>query len=374
MDLKNKITFFLNKNKNIKKIIKIPVIYFRSVKSYPKVKKMFARVCSDINTIEKENIIWYFCAPEHNNLGDLAQRMCIENWCKENYSNFRVIEIPSAVVNRFNKKMLDLMKKYLKEEHVIIFQSGYTMTDGHPDDKVRLTILNEFYKNRVLIFPQTILYENNNNMLSMYETLKKCERLLLLTRDQLSYDYASQNFKGINIELFPDIVTTLIGKKVYSQERNGIALCVRNDGEKYYSYGEISALENDLRKISSVNVTDTNDRELIDINSNSIQTAVWKKIDTFANYKLMITDRYHGTIFSLMSNTPVIVMKTKDHKVSTGVKWFKNIYDDYAFYCDDIKNISNLASNIISSQNNTEIKPYFKREYYDKLKSIFEKI
>lgn len=50
-----------------------------------------------------------------------------------------------------------------------------------------------------------------------------------------------------------------------------------------------------------------------------------------SHYKVVITDRYHGTIFSLIANTPVIIIKSTDHKVTTGADWFKGIYDDYVY-------------------------------------------
>ncbi|WP_082026255.1 polysaccharide pyruvyl transferase family protein [Prevotella pectinovora] len=43
-------------------------------------------------------------------------------------------------------------------------------------------------------------------------------------------------------------------------------------------------------------------------------------LQQFAKYQVVITDRYHGTIFSQIVNTPVIVISSTDHKLRSGVK------------------------------------------------------
>ena len=47
-----------------------------------------------------------------------------------------------------------------------------------------------------------------------------------------------------------------------------------------------------------------------------------KMLEYFAKFQCIITDRYHGTIFSQIVNTPVVVISSADHKLVSGVKWF----------------------------------------------------
>ena len=63
-----------------------------------------------------------------------------------------------------------------------------------------------------------------------------------------------------------------------------------------------------------------------------------KEIEDYSRYKIIITDRYHGTILSLVAGTPVIILKTNDHKVTTGADWFKGVYDEHVFLANDLKN------------------------------------
>ena len=80
---------------------------------------------------------------------------------------------------------------------------------------------------------------------------------------------------------------------------------------------------------------------------------------------------HHGTIFSLCAGTPVIIIKTTDHKVTTGADWFKGIYDDYVYVAEDLDDAYRLASDILSKRISHKLEPYFKEQYYDKLKNIF---
>ena len=95
------------------------------------------------------------------------------------------------------------------------------------------------------------------------------------------------------------------------------------------------------------------------------------EIETYSNYQVTITDRYHGTIFSLCAGTPVIILKTTDHKVTTGADWFKGVYDDYVYVAEDLDDAFHKAKEILTKNLNHQLKPYFKTEYYDKLKSLF---
>ena len=101
-------------------------------------------------------------------------------------------------------------------------------------------------------------------------------------------------------------------------------------------------------------------------------------IKEFSRYKVVITDRYHGTIFSLISNTPTIVIGSTDHKLSSGVDWFKGIkeFEKYIFFANSLEEAELLAKKIYSENYdyNYQLPTYFNDMYYEKLKEKFEKI
>lgn len=185
--------------------------------------------------------------------------------------------------------------------------------------------------------------------------------------------FINQFFLSIGTSIvFLYIVTTEIGNYDFNNnERNGILLCVRNDVEKLYSFQEISLFKEKLQKIAKVSLSDTNS----ETKENSLKE-YWKKIeetiDDYAQYQVIITDRYHGTIFALIANTPVIILKTTDHKVVTGADWFEGVYEDYVYVVNDLEEASQVAQQIVTGFEYRKLPSYFKEKYYDRLKDIIE--
>ena len=88
----------------------------------------------------------------------------------------------------------------------------------------------------------------------------------------------------------------------------------------------------------------------------------------------MITDRYHGTILSLVAGTPAIIIKTNDHKVTTGAKWFQGVYDSHVFLADSLEEACELAKQLHDAPPQYRLSPYFEEQYYDKLPALFEEL
>lgn len=105
-----------------------------------------------------------------------------------------------------------------------------------------------------------------------------------------------------------------------------------------------------------------------------MQKYIENAIEKFSRYNVIITDRYHGTIFSLAAGTPVIIIKSNDHKVVTGADWFKGIYDDYVFVAKDLNEAKDLCIKLLNTQLSHKMKPYFSEHYYEKLKEIFSNL
>ena len=99
-----------------------------------------------------------------------------------------------------------------------------------------------------------------------------------------------------------------------------------------------------------------------------------KEIENFSQYKVVVTDRYHGTIFAIAAGTPVVIIKTTDHKVTTGADWFKGVYDEYVCVAADLNDAYEKVLAFINTKRPNEMQPYFKQNYYDKLKCYFEEV
>ncbi len=350
--------------------------YYRRWKKYriklyhkKQVKRLFS-----IDTKDKHKI-FYLGITAHSNLGDMAQYYCIRTWLKSNYSDYEVFEFEANVVVDSRFGFIEELKALLSPKDMIVFQSGYTTQDlgGVHDLMHRLIIDNMPYAN-ILMMPQTIFFKKEENKLRTAYSYNQAKNMLFLARDNVSYQMALAMFPDVHIKPFPDIVTTLIGHFNFYHKRDGILICRRNDGEKFYSEEQIIDLKNKIEEFELVSISDTTIKRSYKTIRKDLKGFVEGIIEDYSKYKLIITDRYHGTIFSLAANTPVIVIKTTDHKVTTGVDWFKGVYNKYAFKADSLEEVLTLTKQILFFEYDYRLNPYFDKEYYGKLKPFFENV
>lgn len=321
-----------------------------------------------------EKKIFYFGIPMHPNIGDLAQCVCIRNFFKKNYPDFLVVEIDSTVFMDSTKILRSKLKGIIGKDDLIFFQSGYCTQDlGGVEDLMHQAVMQDYPQNKLVMLPQTIFFNNEERERQAGRIYNAHKHLLFLSRDAVSHRKAGKIFPDVMKLLYPDIVTTMIGTMKISCSRNGILMCMRNDSEKYYSDQDIDKLRMQLNVLADVDILDTTVTKRINALSPDLNEYVETFIKNFGRYKLIITDRYHGTIFSLIAGTPVIVIKTTDHKVTTGVNWFKGIYDSIVFV-DKIADVPKYAKTMFYAEREYYNAPYFEKNYYDKLKDKIDEI
>lgn len=372
--MKDVLFYYIRRNEKVKEFL--APFY----KGYIYCKEYNRNKCYAIGAIKKllevditQKRIWYFCVPTHSNLGDQAQACCIEKYFRKFFSDHIVFKLSNNAFDFYEEKILMILKEKIKETDLIFFQSGYTFTGIHPYENMHRKIVENFPYNKIVFLPQTVKFKNQKILENVQNFYGKYDNIYFFARDKISYDIYKSIFpEHRNVHCFPDIVTTEIGNyDLTNNERNGILLCVRNDVEKLYSFQEISLFKEKLQKIAKVSLSDTNS----ETKENSLKE-YWKKIeetiDDYAQYQVIITDRYHGTIFALIANTPVIILKTTDHKVVTGADWFEGVYEDYVYVVNDLEEASQVAQQIVTGFEYRKLPSYFKEKYYDRLKDIIE--
>lgn len=327
------------------------------------------REIKERNSTKKK--IYYFGIPEHSNLGDLAQCYCIRRYFAKFFQDYDVEEILTRNYMDNSFGLRDYLKSSINEDDLIFFQSGYCTQDiGGREDFMHQMVIQDYPNNKLVMFPQTIHFQNEDRKRLASKVYNQHRKLLFLVRDQVSYKIALQMFPDVCVKCYPDIVTTLIGRYDYSFERKGILLCIRNDSEKFYSDSDIKKLEKYFENIELCKRLDTILKIEPDKIYANLKSYIENYFEEFAKYKLVITDRYHGTIFSLIANTPVIVIQTKDHKVKSGVDWFKGIYDGQVMFADDLEVAKEMAIEIVKRRENVRNGPYFMEHYYKRLRRL----
>ncbi len=319
---------------------------------------------------------FYFGITEQPNLGDMAQHYCIKKWIKENYPDYEMVMFESSVItdSRFTELFFANLKKVFGEEDIIVIQSGYCTQDLGGDHPLMHRLICEYMPDaKILMMPQTIFFQHEENKRICAENHNKAKNMLFLARDFVSYEMAKEMFPDIRVKAFPDIVTTLIGTLTFNHERKDVCLCTRNDGEKLYSDLELAELASKIEADGTVVLRkDTQGKVSYHKIRANLKKYIENEIESYSHYKVTITDRYHGTIFSLCAGTPVIIIKTTDHKVTTGADWFKGVYDDYVYVADDLNDAYRIYKELSDKHLENKLAPHMKQIYYDKLKEIFE--
>ena len=348
----------------------------RITKEYMTRRKMANSLIADIGDVNREQRkIFYFGIPEHNNMGDIAQTYCTIRWIRDNYPDRVLIKAVTRVT--FDSKFRKYIRSIMNDRDIIFFQSGYCTRLMNDDHLMHKEIAKCFPEQRMIVLPQTVKLNDRREIKKTGRIFNAAEKLTFIARDRRSYRYAERFVRPERLECFPDIVTSLIGRVQTSTERKGILLCFRNDGEKFYSDEEIAALKDRLTALGIyVNVADTNSRKNAAEVFDNLEQEVNGIISDFAGYDCIITDRYHGTIFSLIANTPVVVVKTNDHKVTSSVGWFKGRYDrDAVKLARTLDQAYELAADIMKRRVAIKNPDILYREFYETgLKEVVEKI
>lgn len=314
---------------------------------------------------EDNPIIFFFGSPYHSNMGDQAQTYCALEWFKNNYPTYKVCVFTLMDISDMLYKTI---RKNIRKEDKIFIHSGYHLTDMYKEQDMYCNVIQMFPDYKITIFPQTINYFNKENESKTSKIFNSHSDINLFCRDEVSYKTAEKIFYNCNKYLYPDIVTSLIGTKQFNSNRDGILFCMRNDREALYKSDEIQEFRRKFNGITNTELTDTT----IKISYNEIiqnrEEILNEIFNYYSKYKLIITDRYHGTIFSLIAGTPVIVLSSTDHKLSSGVKWFPESFSNYIRYAENVEQAYKFAIEMLNTEYSYSLPPYFKENYYDKLK------
>lgn len=353
--------FDIYKNKNdfeiiVKKVSKELWINLRSIKllllyykkllrgtvAFEKSKLLLKKIFSIRDY--KKGVVILLATPTHGNLGDQAIVYSEYIILHKYFPQKKLIEISDTYYLRFP----DLIEQYVLKEDIIIISGGGNMGTLWPqeDDKIQ-DIICRFSKNRIIVFPQTCYYEPmvdcKERLLNNQKIYAKALDLTIMLRDKLSYIFMEENFPEITIVLVPDIVMALnLPQK--GNRREGVLLCLRDDCERVISKEEKKYLKEEIEQIDTKYI-ETSTVVTCHIDTKNRKKELQKKWDEFSKSSLVITDRLHAMIFSVITKTPCIALDNKSKKVAGAYEWIKEL--EYIQYAENITQVIHLMHNMI---------------------------
>lgn len=315
--------------------------------------------------------IFLMLVPGYGNLGDQAIAQASIKYIRDNYPEYELVINP--LWSRFY--CAGAVKSVIKPDDIIFIQGGGNFGNLYMYiEESRRFIVSHFHDNKIVSLPVTINYQDNKKG---RRELRKSMRIFgahkdftIISRDKTSFEFAKKHFcKAKNI-LCPDMVFYLWDKETnHSVKRTDIGICLRIDPEKLKTIDRAAILKAVSDKTENWKIFDTQLFRPIreDIRDYEI-TAIKREI---ADCKVVITDRLHGMVLSVITGTPCIVLPTQNDKTKDSYDWISSL--DYVRFIDefDVAKIMETVDEL--SECNTTQYIDFKTEQFNNLrKKIFE--
>lgn len=330
--------------KFIKKFIKkfIPQRFFLPLKNFI-LKIRFLKLIIILFFQKKKKIALIFEEPEYGNIGDQAIMMATVNFIRK-CSQYIIFGVPLQMTNLFIKKLTFIPKHFL----IINLGGGFIGSLWKDGNLAILETIKNYPQNRILIFPQTVYYSDDEKGKQELQLARKIYQahpdLHVFIRDE-SYNYMKGNVCGglfNDVRQVPDIVLTL-NYSNHSYRRNGVLFCIRNDKESIVDLNFIQKKKNELLN-NQIIVKDTDTCVPYSVKKRMRKKEIRKKLFEFQTSKLVITDRLHGMIFACITGTPCIAVNNISKKVE-GV-W--NLWLRQFDYIRFLPNIELLTDELIN--------------------------
>lgn len=282
--------------------------------------------------------------PHHANIGDLAIAYSEEKMIKDLFPNKKLYIMQEEKLDICAKRV----KNYIENDDIILLHGGGNIGDTYvTPEQGRREVISCFPNNKIIIFPQTAYFENEEELNISKKIYNAHNNLIIMAREKRSYEFMKKHFYNAKIYLTPDIVMSL--KEVSSSQRNGVLLMFRRDKEKTLG-NELTNLVIKYVKehFDSYKITDMNiGTEVVNNISEKMRKEILEnKFKELQSAELVITDRLHGMVFSAVTGTPCVVFDSLTHKIVESFDWLRNL--GYIQMCYNTNNLEECIKKSIN--------------------------
>ena len=297
--------------------------------------------------------IYFLDAPDYGNIGDQAIAYAIRTFADRYLLEYQFVEVLQDEVAAY----INDLKETVTGQDVIFLTGGGNMGNVYCIyEATRRFVIRNFPDNPVIVFPQTIEYTGD-----MFGALSRKmsqrvygahKKLVLIAREQFSYEKMLQLYPKNQVMLCPDMV---LGLQVDTQaaERRGIGVCLRDDRESALTELERACI---LEKLSAMNrsihpiSTATEESGITQRNRKQI---VLEKIHEISTFELFVTDRLHGMIFAILARTPCVVFQNSNLKITGVYEWVKNL--PYVKLVRTIDEFETVVEEVLAAENRSVV-------------------
>ncbi len=310
--------------------------------------------------------------PSHRNLGDHLISIAEQEFLKDYFPEREVILVTSAdLYYSIRFALWDVC-----DSDVLCVTGGGFMGSLYDEENRFLKIIKRYPNNKIVFFPQTIYYFQTDDGEKQIRTAswiyQSHHSLYVAARDQSTYDLLVNRLMPEAKErafLVPDMA--LYKHCPQEQMRNGVIWCLRDDAEVVDSND--SVVDNIKSCLSNLDLeqryTDTYVSYSVAMQDETQE--VNNKLKEISSAKLVITDRLHGMIMSIITDTPVIALNNVSGKVGQAYKvWFKDI--PFVRFVESASEVPSAIEELLKNDNYTFNFDKFKQLYQSLVDAINE--
>ena len=265
---------------------------------------------------------YVFMQPEHGNIGDYAISLGEKEFFLNYFDKYDVIWVTA---NEW-LYMKDFWQYNINKEDILFMNGGGYFGDIWPSGQICKEIVDCFPDNVKIFFPNTLTYKSginlqNNQLQSDYEWLSNQSDLYVFFRDAYSFEYMRE-YEKVNCFYSPDMALYIEPTKEKDNNvKTDVLLCFRDDREKVFDGSErIKTMLSELGYNTSE--TDIHLNRYLSLEEGYV--FVNRFIKQMQDYSLVITDRLHALILSVLAGVPCIATDNLTGKVSGVYPWVKD--------------------------------------------------
>lgn len=255
-------------------------------------------------------------AADYANLGDVAISYAQARFLSACLPDYEVVDFPCASTY-FQLKAL---KAVCTADDLITIVGGGNMGDLHASiEDARRFVVSHFPQNRIVSFPQTCDFSNTVRGRNELKRSRRCyekHRLLhVFAREPVSLESMRIAFPTTPVDLVPDIVLSLpVEDRAIRREK--VLACVRDDCESAMgSVARADLLKELAARVPDLEITDTVLSRCARLSVDERSTQLDQMLARFCTSRVVVTDRLHGMLFAVITNTPCVVLTSLNHKI-----------------------------------------------------------
>lgn len=316
---------------------------------------------------EQRKIIYSITPPPRwKDIGDHAQVVAIDAWLAKHYPDIPILEMDKDRARYY----LPALKWLTGPDDLILLHSGGNMGDRAMwSEGIRRLLIQSFPDNQIASLPQTIFFSETPRGKREYENTRRIYAqhpdLLIVARDPLSLETARTMFPHARTDCMPDFVLSLEPAPVADKSDDHtpqVLLVLRSDNEAFITPEQRAAISTMLPYPCAYFDTVT-EKPILESEREAV---VERCLNTFRDADVVVTDRFHGLIFSVITRTPCVALRSIDHKIIAGRHWFGEV--PFIRFAERVEDIPRFVEELRSVTDRTI--PDYNRLYFDRLPEV----